>query len=122
MDKSKTDRNTKIVDTWAKLQRELFRDSLRKKISRHRLNYIFRGIANAKWDLRTSLQRLQVGDYNPERLLLRNFKKYAYLETRDLNEWHVLSLAQHHGLPTRVLDWSVSPYVAAHFATDDMSQ
>ena len=109
------------VNSWDEIHNILFRDSLNKKIGRYRSPYAFRGLSNKNYKLKTSLIRLGGNYMKRERDLLRNFRKYA---SRNLVEydsiWHWLALAQHHGLPTRLLDWTFSPYVALHFATADI--
>jgi hypothetical protein len=91
---------------------------------RRRDSGVYRGEADACWSLLTSLDRL--GGVHPphtkaglEEHILRNFIRYSrpYLASRPADEWELLVAAQHHGLPTRLLDWTYSPLVAAHFAT-----
>src|SRR5688500_133297 len=91
---------------------------------RHRDSGVYRGAANASWPLLTSLDTL--GGVSPphgkadlEEHILRNFIRYSrpYFGSQPVNEWEILVAAQHHGLPTRLLDWTYSPLVAAHFAT-----
>lgn len=79
----------------------------------------FRGQSDVTWNLKCSLER-DGGGINNESVLIQRFKQNALLllENRPENEWEWLSVMQHHGLPTRLLDWTESPLVALYFAVD----
>lgn len=111
------------VANWAELQDLLFKDSYDANLGRFRSAYIFRGLSDAGYELKTSLMRLGGSYHELERHLLRNFRKYAHRSTPSGESvWNLLALAQHHGLPTRLLDWTYSPYIALHFSTANLKK
>ncbi len=113
-------KNDIVVQTWEELQSALFQNSWDERINRFRSPFIYRGLWNKDYDLKTSLIRLGGAYEKLEHHLLRNFRKYAHENASPGNSiWNWLAVAQHHGLPTRLLDWTYSPYVALHFATAD---
>ena len=109
---------TVLIHSWDELLHELFADSWNEDIRRFRSRFAFRGLSDSSYRLETTLMRLGGQYVALERHLLRNFKKYAHRNIVERDSlWHWLSVAQHYGLPTRLLDWTYSPFIAMHFAT-----
>jgi hypothetical protein len=105
------------LTSWRELDEAISDRSWGSHAEHARPTVVFRGLARSDFSNVTSLARLD-GDYpSLERHLLRNFRKYAYQRAPGPTTWDWLALGQHHGLPTRLLDWTFSPLVALHFAT-----
>jgi FRG domain len=95
----------------------------KSKVGSFQLEWIYRGQARASWTLASSLERSpSLLELDPEietrfiaeyRKAIRSFKDCSEVPETTL-EW--LALLQHHGTPTRLIDCSLSPYVAAYFA------
>lgn len=113
--------NVQRFNTWEKFRGVIESDEYK--------GWAFRGQANADWPLYSSLSRyLTAYQVHPkawaqqESRILRIFKRKAHLlldhlpGDNDSFEW--LALMQHHGAPTRLLDFSWSPFVATFFALE----
>lgn len=116
-----TNHSSVICESWP-----AFRDWVRAQQSSQVLG-CFRGHGSSRFKLRTTLHR--ANRTRLERFARETFTRFrthaeAVLGERiDLNNRDdyamLMGLAQHHGLPTPMLDWTASPYIAAFFAFSD---
>jgi hypothetical protein len=108
------------IDSWQEF------DSLAKDHD----GWAFRGHCDAEWHLLSSLSRY-LKTFVPDKSIwqareeraMRIFRRKAHHYISDLRildeDLRCLALMQHHGAPTRLLDFTKSPYVAAFFALEN---
>lgn len=110
-----------IIHNYEELQKIIFADCYDEKTLRYRNNYVYRGVGRSYFGLISTLNRVCGHNLNLETPILRSFGKYGYADINNINSfWQLVAMGQHYGLPTRLLDFTYSPLVAAHFATEDI--
>lgn len=94
----------------------------------HISQWIYRGVKKSSYNLTPTLFRMELPPFSDwmsfETYLLDSFKIEGapYFKNSNSEKLDLMVIAQHHGLPTRLLDWTIKPLVALFFATEDYKE
>lgn len=103
-------------------------EQLIKEVNELPNHFLYRGQADSSWPLKSSLERVIGNSWSAEKA--QRFEDYALQQFR--SKFHLydhenshptsklawLSVMQHYGVPTRLLDFTESPYIALYFALE----
>lgn len=116
--------HTVFIDSMEGVKDLIFEQEYDSQSKRMRSSYCYRGMPDASYNILTSLQRNCKDKYKElEMPMLESFIKYACFEEPSIQDsiWEAMIVGQHHGLPTRLLDWTHSVLTALHFANSEVN-